>query len=364
MKNLLVEVLREPSRALAYSDADWDLLIPQARLSQMLATLWSVLEGEGLLEQIPERPRNHCFSEWVLHQRQIASLDYEIRWLLKAVANLQVPLVVLKGGAYIQLQLPAAGGRLISDIDLMVPNARINEVENALNAAGWIGVYADEYDERYYREWMHEIPPLYHEGRESTLDVHHTIVPPTASPNTDAGKLFEELREVRPGLFVLSPVDMVIHSAVHLFHEGEFRHAFRDVFDLDRLLRGFAESEADFWEKLVPRAMELDQLKSLFYGLRYAQRIFGTPVPQEVLDQSYRGIPGKPLVPLMDFLYLRALAPDHYSCQRPFSRHARFCLYMRSHYIRMPLYLLVPHLLRKAWKRRFEKGGGEDAGEE
>jgi len=27
-------------------------------------------------------------------------------------------------------------------------------------------------------------------------------------------------------------------------------------------------------------------------------------------------------------------------------------LYIRSHYLRMPLYLLLPHLLRKAWMRR------------
>ena len=27
-------------------------------------------------------------------------------------------------------------------------------------------------------------------------------------------------------------------------------------------------------------------------------------------------------------------------------------LYLRSHYLRMPLYLLLPHLVRKAWMRR------------
>jgi hypothetical protein len=30
-------------------------------------------------------------------------------------------------------------------------------------------------------------------------------------------------------------------------------------------------------------------------------------------------------------------------------------LYLRSHYLRMPLYLLLPHLCRKAWMNRFEK---------
>jgi hypothetical protein len=30
-------------------------------------------------------------------------------------------------------------------------------------------------------------------------------------------------------------------------------------------------------------------------------------------------------------------------------------LYIRSHYLRMPLYLLIPHLVRKAWLSRFGK---------
>ena len=32
---------------------------------------------------------------------------------------------------------------------------------------------------------------------------------------------------------------------------------------------------------------------------------------------------------------------------------ARWLLYVRSHWLRMPPHLLVPHLVRKAWMRRF-----------
>lgn len=353
MNNLLVEVLRNPDRVQTLSLADWDDLIPLARSSKLLATLHRLLERESLLDEVPEKPRVHLYSNLVTHERQVASLAWEIRWLLKAVADLDVPLVLLKGGAYIQADIPASRGRLITDIDLMVPRDRIRAVETALNSAGWEGGYADEYDERYYREWMHEIPPMGHVQRGSTIDLHHTIVPPTTSPGTDAGKLFEALREIETGLYVLSPVDTVIHSATHLFHEGEFHNGFRDVFDLHCLLSGFAESEAEFWSELVPRARELDLLQPVFYALRYARAIFNTSIPEQVLAESRRGYRGKGMIPIMDFLFLRALAPDHYSCDRLFTTTAKFILYVRSHYLRMPLRLLIPHLLRKAWKRRF-----------
>jgi hypothetical protein len=355
VNSLLLQAITNPDACVDFTPGEWDVLIPQARNSFLLATLYRLLEDRDLLDKIPLPPRNHLFSGVVTHDRQILSLDYEVKWLLRAVEGLEVPLVLLKGGAYIQAQLPAAGGRLISDIDLLVPESRINAVEAAFNEAGWLGGHTDSYDERYYRQWMHEIPPLSHIDRGSTLDVHHTIIPPTANPNTDASKLFAAARQLRPGLLVLAPMDMVIHSATHLFHEGDFNHGFRDVLDLDRLLRHFAETEPGFWDELVPRAIELDLLKSLFYGLRYSHKIFGTPIPQKVLAASYAGVPVKALVPLMDFLFMRALAPDHFTCARAFDGAARFCLYVRSHYLRMPMNLLIVHLARKAWKRRFTK---------
>jgi len=55
---------------------------------------------------------------------------------------------------------------------------------------------------------------------------------------------------------------------------------------------------------------------------------------------------------VMDGLFMRALRPDHPSCDLPFTGLARGLLYIRSHYLRMPMHLLVPHLVRKAWKRR------------
>lgn len=352
MNNLLLEVLLKPGRVLSFSPEEWDLVIPQARNSRLLATVYQILEREDLLPQIPLRPRNHLFSEWILHERQVASLDYEIGWLLRAVGDLDVSLVLLKGAAYIQAALPAAAGRLITDIDIMVPKGRLDDVERALNDAGWEGGFNDEYDEHYYREWMHELPPLAHIDRSSNLDVHHTIAPPTACPNTDPGKLFEAMIELQPGLFVLSPADMVIHSATHLFQEGEFSSGFRDVYDLHRLLTHFAEREERFWETLWARALELDLARPTFYGLRYANVIFQTAIPAEVLDRCRAESTGRMRLALMDFLFLRAFEPDHDSCQKPYGGLAKELLYIRSHYIRMPMRLLLPHLFRKAWLRR------------
>jgi hypothetical protein len=353
MRCLLIDLLLWPEKAVDLSEKDWDDVIPQARITALLATLYLRLKDTNLLKNIPVRPLSHLYSAWVVHNKQKESLEYEVKWLLRAFSDAEEPLIVLKGAAYILADLPSSRGRLISDIDLLTQEKSLEKVECGLNEYGWLSGDQDSYDERYYRKWMHEIPPLGHETRESTLDVHHTILPPTTNAILDANKLFSSLVEVRKNIFVLSPVDMVLHSATHLFHEGGFQHGLRDLWDLDRLLRNFGESVPSFWVDLLPRACELNLVESLFYALRYVKYFFETPIPENVLSDTGQARCGRQAAPLMDFLFLRVFLPDHPSCRLRYYDATTFCLYIRSHYLRMPLYLLLPHLARKAWRGWF-----------
>ena len=53
------------------------------------------------------------------------------------------------------------------------------------------------------------------------------------------------------------------------------------------------------------------------------------------------------LLSLMDQLFLRALRPPHASTSDQFTPIARFLLYVRGHWLRMPPWLLTQHLTRK-----------------
>ncbi len=358
MSCLLIDVLAARRRVIELDYEQSGQLIRQARSSALLGTLCLLLEQEHLLEQIPPTVRRHFTSAGVVYNKQTRDLAYEIKWLKKALEAANEQLVLLKGAAYLQAGLPVSLGRSLSDIDILVPFERVGDAERSLNDFGWLSAKQDEYNERYYRRWMHEIPPMGHPKRGSTVDLHHTILPPTAKPNVNASLLFDELVEVQPRVFTLSPRDMVIHSATHLFHEGEFHHGLRDLWDLDRMLRDFPDKDASFWETLVPRARELDLLDSLFHGLTYTQQVFNTPVPAAVMQQAsswHRRL----RKPLMDFLFRRAFRPDQPECRLPLTGLALSLLYIRSHYLRMPLHLLVPHLARKAWMGRFGKAGEE-----
>jgi hypothetical protein len=231
-----------------------------------------------------------------------------------------------------------------------VPKARLAEVEAALMMHGWITTHHDAYDQRYYRQWMHELPPMQHARRGNSIDVHHAILPETAPVRPDPDSLRACARPIaaEPGLATLAPADMVLHSAVHLFFDGEFDKGLRDLVDLHRLLGEFG-AQPGFWDALPARARELQLGRPLFYALRYCPRLLGTVVPPAVQAAVAPDGPRGPLLWLMDRLFERALLPLHPSCADAFNGLARFALYVRGNWLRMPPLLLAQHLFHKAF---------------
>jgi hypothetical protein len=344
---LILTVLQTPECIKSLSLPQWDLLIRQARRANLLARLGNILNSQDLSTFIPTQPRQHLNWAVIVSSRHTQAVRAEIGYIQKALGDL--PIILLKGGAYVMAKLPNAAGRLFSDIDILVPKERIGEAESKLMVHGWITNHHDDYDQHYYRNWMHEIPPLQHLSRQSVLDVHHTILPLTMKvrPNADKLRAAATLLPEQNGLMILAPSDMLLHSAAHLFYEGELQHGLRDLVDLDNLLRHLS-SHTDFWNTLVSRAQEMELTRCLFYCLRYTALLLGTPIPSKVQLEANVGRPDKLVLKLMDALYLRALLPEHRSCMDRYTGVARKALYIRANALRMPPFMLFRHLFHKA----------------
>jgi len=347
---ILLRALREPGAMAAFSEREWDLLLRQALASNLAATLGLLAEEAGVLAALPARVGRRLGWARTVWERHLQAVDFELRQIKLALASTGLPLILLKGGAYATAGLPAGAGRLFSDIDILVPKEQLADVESLLMLHGWAGTHHDAYDQRYYREWMHELPPMQHMRRASVIDVHHAILPETAAARPDPARLRAAARPIpgQEGVYTLAPCDMVLHSAVHLFSEGEYHHGLRDLFDLHRLLCHFG-AEPGFWAALPARARELELARPLCYALRYCTRLLGTPVPAAVLDAARTGAPHAALLALMDALFLRALQPPHPSCADAFDGAARAALYIRGNWLRMPPLMLSRHLLHKAF---------------
>ena len=331
---LLARVLTEPGYALTLDARGWASLLAIAHAERLSGSLAARLEGLA----IPAAAREVLDTAHTNAEASRTAALWEAEMARRALAPLGLSVILLKGAAFIAAGLDAGRGRMIGDLDILVPRDRLDEAEAALLGAGWEWVKPDSYDDAYYRQHMHELPPLIHTTRDRMIDVHHTILPLTARIRPDAAALIEEAVPLGNGLAVLSPEAMVIHAVAHLFADGDLAGGLRNLWDIDRLLREFADG-ADGWQRLHTCSSRHGLTRHLSRALRLCHHLFETPVDAYLAWQARRG----------DVFYMsRLLARNGWGQET--RKPLRFAFYVRSHWIRMPPLKLAKHLWTK-WRR-------------
>lgn len=342
----LITALKTPLTMSAFTLAQWDRVIPQARAAGLLGRLAALAMHSHQMTRLPKSVWYAMEASLVLASRQAVSVRYELKRLDSALSKLGMPVIVLKGAAYIATDSPASAGRLMTDIDILVDKNIIPEAEAALMLAGWQNSHHDAYDQRYYRQWMHEIPPMQHIRRGTILDVHHNLLPETARIQTRPDLIIASAIPL-PGMAYLhapSALDMILHSATHLMHEGEWHHGLRDISDLYTLIMAESAQGPNFWPNLENRARELKLERPLFLALIQLNRIFGLEIPAIQFHHQHFGDS------ILHGLLTRGILGFHSSCRTALTYLSELALYIRSHWLKMPLLLLVPHLFYKAFK--------------
>lgn len=325
---LLAAVLREPGAIAGLSSAEWNALWAVARAEQLAGTLAHRIAGLPMPAAAARLVADAIASA---EQGRTAAL-WEAEMARRALAALDVRVVLLKGTAYAAAGLSPSVGRVIGDLDILVPLGAIDDVEAALLAAGWEWVKPDPYDDAYYRRWMHELPPLIHRDRDKMIDVHHTILPRTARIRPDAAALLADSVVLANGLRMLCPQDMLCHAAAHLFADGDLAGGMRNLWDIHCLLGEFG------LEGLAERAAQHGLTAAMRRAVRQAVRLYGTEVPGEW--QGWDAI--DPL------FHRRLIARDRWG--RSTRKAVQLGFYLRSHWLRMPPAMLARHLWTK-WRK-------------
>ncbi|CAM3929764.1 nucleotidyltransferase family protein [Roseateles saccharophilus] len=357
----LLQTLREPQRANALSDADWSALVATARDANLLGALAKRLDAAGV--QACPQAQLHLEGVRRMGERQHLSIRWEAHQLQSALGELDIPVVLLKGSAYVMAYPELGRGRLFGDVDILVPQDTLGDVESRLMLHGWVSAKSDPYDQRYYREWMHELPPMSHVHRGTVLDVHHNILPRTARNAPDPAAIIARSQPLPglPALRIPCPEDLLVHCLTHLMHEGELQNGLRDLHDADQMLRSFAEV-AGFWERLQAVATGNDLAGPVALGLRLVSRLFGTPLPPALVETLEAALGPSQSWSRWLGTYEAALLAPATGAAGLCVAWARQLIYLRAHSLRMPVGLLVRHLARKAWMRRRAEAAGSAEG--
>ena len=320
---LLVRALRDPSSVTALDAPGWNGLIAAARAERLIGTLAFRLAHIA----VPPAVQPILADARTDAAREARQALWEADRSVQALRSLDVRVILLKGTAYAAAGLRAGQGRFIGDLDILVPRDRLAAVEQALIVAGWEWVKEDAYDDAYYRQWMHELPPMIHRTRDRMIDVHHTILPLTARPTPDAAALIADAEPIANGLYMLSAEDRVCHAAAHMLADGDLQGGLRNLWDIYGLL-----TECDP-TLLDQRATRHGLHPHVQQARRLALALYGDGARLTLWDRLVRA---------------RLLARDGWG--RETRKALVFAFFLRSHWLRMPPLMLARHLWTK-WRK-------------
>ena len=123
-----------------------------------------------------------------------------------------------------------------------------------------------------------------HLTRNTNLDVHHSLLPKRDKCYFESQALIDRCISGGEGLSVLSPADMVLHSAAHIFRIGDWANALRDLSDQDLMLREFG-AQPGVWESLLNTAEALKLQTTCYYCLHLVKQYFDTDIPPAIAQR-------------------------------------------------------------------------------
>ena len=338
----LIRYLRAPAAAHPFSAEEWSLMLSEARQLGLLGRIAQGADGRSFVGNFPPRQQEHLRAALIHSAAFRRDVLRELQFIRKALADVKSPIILLKGASYVALGFPVANGRIFSDIDLLVASEEIRFVESELMRGGWVTGELDSYDDRYYRQWSHEIPPMTHTHRGTTIDLHHSLVMPTCRVAIDSMRMINDAVPIGEGenFWRLRDEDMLLHAAAHLLLNGEFDRGLRDLWDIDLLFRHFSAASPQFPKKLLVRSAEVGLETILRQALLLSRRFFATPVDERWVEQE-------PTVFVR--LVEKAVSSRHPETRSSGQAMADWLLMVRELSLRFPPKLLLIHLLHKMW---------------
>ncbi|MFB1036443.1 MAG: nucleotidyltransferase family protein [Sinobacterium sp.] len=346
-------VLLEPKRGLRFDLDTWQSVILVLREEKLLATLYHLALETAVFEHYPEFAQRHLYSASIYARRQSKQIFYEALLLQELLEKNGVTPIFLKGANYTLRSSRNSQGRICSDIDVLVKVEELDSCESLLLSQNWKSAKLTQYDDRYYRQWAHEIPPLIHPFRGTVLDVHHNLYLPISGRSPKIELFINELEFSADNFAVLKIPQTVMHSIIHLFMNENFSSGMRDLFDIYRLIE--EHSDESFWKDITVLARQSHFLVELQYCLVALETIFSFDAPEYVSIALHDNQLSWPQKIWAKHIFVNAILPQHPLISLNRQHFASSVAYFRGHWVKMPKSVLAKHFVVKLYNQLLDQ---------
>lgn len=276
----------EEIAGLAEQSPDWRRTIGIAGAEKLVPVLWKGVAGlpdadeHAELEALRKMARVADF--------QLTGFARGLEQTLAVLADAGIPVMLLKGAALAHTVFDSFAERPMGDLDLLLPEERVEAGWQALHDAGWEPEYGEA--ETFWEDLQH-LRPLVNPARlPVAIEVHRSIVRPGPF-SIDAERLWAEARDIDVGgvpARVPSPHHQILHLSIHFAWQNMLqRLTVRTARDVAFVL----ERDPPEWADVVGVARQSRAESCVYWTLRLARTLGIARPPREVVDQLEPALP-------------------------------------------------------------------------
>lgn len=260
---------------------DWTQFVAMASESLVAPALLAAARHNALADLLPKEVADYLDGMASLNRLRNERIRAEIEDIAAILASVAVAPVLIKGAAHLMAQLyDNPGDRVMADIDLMVPQARLDDCVDALKREGFAILFDNGFPAH------HHFPPLGRAGDIVSLELHlQALDAPYGTLLQSADVLASSVPLPQdPRLAVASPQTQLIIAVAHTqlanhgYLYGEF--ALRDLIDTARLCRQHA-GVID-WASVAKHFADHGAETALACHLLAANALLALPLPPQV----------------------------------------------------------------------------------
>ncbi len=263
-------------------ETDWEGIAGDAVRHGLTPLLSRELDRTGMVRRLPAGLTARLEEERVGLAARNMLLASEFSGILRAFQERQVTCAPLRGLDLAERLYGDPAARPMGDLDLLVRKDELPEVGAIFRDLGY-----REVDRRAGFAQAFGNTLEFYKDRHGWIVVepHWTIAYPPFVDRVDMERVWRRCvrgQVVGVETWLLSPEDLLLHLCLHLTHRDAAAPLLW-FYEIDRLVR--REQEAFDWSQFVSTAREARVELLLAQTLGRVRALFGTPLPDRVLDQ-------------------------------------------------------------------------------
>lgn len=194
----------------------WPTLISFANANLVTATLWTALQEQGIVNDLPEEVRDYLESFYWFNRNRNEAAVAQLSECVRALEFDGIRAMPIKGAAHLVSGLyPDIGSRFLLDIDILIPVDAGPQARQTMSGLGYVQDDPSAIDERTH----HHLSPMVRDRSPVAVELHLRPAKNTTTPALSAEKVWRDAREhIFDGssYFLADPTDDVILSFLHV----------------------------------------------------------------------------------------------------------------------------------------------------